>query len=117
MVVDVNDEGHITLVPSHGKEGEPQTKGQVDVRSASPNMYGGARGGKYAEYGGVSIEVRELLLECLLQCARIPTFMVDLWFNYDCDLSCGDLFEETVQFLSKVKRRSMGAVDSGLTLY
>ncbi|CAG8722278.1 16784_t:CDS:10, partial [Acaulospora morrowiae] len=46
-------------------------------------------------------EVRELLLESLGQFARDPSFMVDLWVNYDCNLDCGDLFEEVVKFLSK----------------
>ncbi|KAG9300462.1 hypothetical protein G9A89_010088 [Geosiphon pyriformis] len=45
-------------------------------------------------------EARELLLESLGQLARMSTFMVDLWVNYDCNLYCGDLFEEVVKFLS-----------------
>ncbi|KAI9318923.1 hypothetical protein BX666DRAFT_1854919 [Dichotomocladium elegans] len=103
MIIDVDEEGNITLVPSGGKEtiDHKTVATHVDVRSASPSVY--ARSGK--NYGidqnAPSPEVRELLLECLLQCSRIPTFMVDLWFNYDCDLSCGDLFEEIIQFLSK----------------
>lgn len=86
---------------------------QVDIRSGSPNMFLGKSNDYYparshkSSYSNsdpymIPGEVRELLLECLLQCARVPTFMVDLWFNYDCDLSCGDLFEELIQFLSKV---------------
>ncbi|KAL1914448.1 uncharacterized protein VTP21DRAFT_8900 [Calcarisporiella thermophila] len=46
-------------------------------------------------------EVRELLLEMLGQFARIPSFMVDLWVNYDCQLDCRDLFEEMIRFLCK----------------
>ncbi|CAG8513943.1 11930_t:CDS:10 [Ambispora gerdemannii] len=46
-------------------------------------------------------EVRELLLESLGQFSRTPTFMVDLWVNYDCNLYCGDLFEDVVKFLSR----------------
>ncbi|CAG8495510.1 3078_t:CDS:10 [Funneliformis caledonium] len=46
-------------------------------------------------------EVRELLLESLGQFARDPSFMVDLWVNYDCNIDCGDLFEDIVKFLSK----------------
>ncbi|KAI9494797.1 hypothetical protein BDB00DRAFT_817115 [Zychaea mexicana] len=108
MVIDVDEEGTISLVPSSTSkdtaasgEKAAAAKSHVDVRSGSPSVY--ARSGKNngSEYAMVSPEVRELLLECLLQCARIPTFMVDLWFNYDCDLSCGDLFEEIIQFLSK----------------
>lgn len=47
-------------------------------------------------------EVRELLLESLGHFARDPSFMVDLWVNYDCNVDCVDLFEEVVKFLSKV---------------
>lgn len=47
-------------------------------------------------------EVRELLLECLGQFARAPTFMVDLWVNYDCGLDCGDLFQDMIKFLTRV---------------
>lgn len=103
MVIDMDDEGNISLVQSSGKDGNDVKTGtgHVDVRSGSPNIYG-----KSSKSQGIdrntSPEVRELLLECLLQCSRIPTFMVDLWYNYDCDLSCGDLFEEAIQFLSKV---------------
>ncbi|KAG0329161.1 GDP/GTP exchange factor for ARF [Dissophora globulifera] len=46
-------------------------------------------------------EVRELLLECLGQFARSPTFMVDLWVNYDCGLDCSDMFQEMIKFLTR----------------
>jgi len=48
-------------------------------------------------------ESRELLLECLAQLARHPSFLVDLWVNYDCDMDCEDLFEKTVGFLTRVR--------------
>lgn len=48
-------------------------------------------------------ESRELLLECLAQLARHPSFLVDLWLNYDCDMDCEDLFEKTVGFLTRVR--------------
>lgn len=102
MVIDVNEDGVISLVSSSKENGEHRSAAasHVDVRSSSPSMY--SRSLKGNDYSPISAEVRELLLECLLQCARIPTFMVDLWFNYDCNLSCGDLFEEIIHFLSKV---------------
>lgn len=50
----------------------------------------------------VTGEVRELLLETLLQFARAPTFAAELWLNYDGDLgSPGHLLEESVKFLSR----------------
>ncbi|RUS18465.1 hypothetical protein BC937DRAFT_88745 [Endogone sp. FLAS-F59071] len=96
---DIDLDGSITLViptSDHLLERE---------RSSSPQP-GGPRSESRASVGRpdapvASGEVRELLLECLGQSARNPTFMVDLWVNYDCNLDCGDLFEETIKFLSR----------------
>lgn len=106
--VDVDDEGKITFVSS--RSDVDQRAGTVDIRSGSPNMFLGKstdyprqnKNYSTSEQMAITGEVRELLLESLLQFARMPTFMVDLWYNYDCDLTCGDLFEELIQFLSKV---------------
>lgn len=47
-------------------------------------------------------EVREMILECLGQFSRIPTFMVDLYVYCDGDLSCQThLFENLMRFLAK----------------
>ncbi|KDQ13235.1 hypothetical protein BOTBODRAFT_633172 [Botryobasidium botryosum FD-172 SS1] len=46
-------------------------------------------------------ETRELLLEVLGQLARRPSFMVDLWVNYDCDIKCEDVFERMIGFLTR----------------
>lgn len=47
-------------------------------------------------------ETRDLLLEALAHLARYPSFLVDLWVNYDCDMEREDLFEKTVGFLTRV---------------
>lgn len=47
-------------------------------------------------------ETRELMLETLHHLARHPSFMVDLYVNYDCDINCEDLFDKLLDFLSKV---------------
>ncbi|CAO3591629.1 unnamed protein product [Absidia cylindrospora] len=83
----------------------------ANSRTSSPNLFLGRstdyhqpkpyRTAHTTDQRMIPGEIRELLLECLVQCARMPTFMVDLWFNYDCDVSCGDLFEDLIQFLSK----------------
>ncbi|KIO27117.1 hypothetical protein M407DRAFT_73603 [Tulasnella calospora MUT 4182] len=44
---------------------------------------------------------RELMLETLAYIARQPTFMVDLWVNYDCDVNCEDLFERLISFMAR----------------
>ncbi|KAI8371498.1 uncharacterized protein BYT42DRAFT_595024 [Radiomyces spectabilis] len=108
VMADLDEDGSIGFVPFNRDTALEQRNGHHnDVRSVSPNMFLGKttdypRTGKgYPDHTVLSTEVRELLLECLLQCARNPTFMVDLWYNYDCDLTCGDLFEELIQFLSR----------------
>jgi brefeldin A-resistance guanine nucleotide exchange factor 1 len=109
--VDVDEEGNISFVPAlRGADADQTTR--VDVRSGSPNMFLGkstdyprhSKNYSSSEHMALTGEVRELLLESLVQFSRSPTFMVDLWYNYDCDLTCGDLFEELIQFLSKVNR-------------
>lgn len=47
-------------------------------------------------------ETRVLLMETLNHIARKPSFMVDLFVNYDCDVNCEDLFEKLIDFLTKV---------------
>ncbi|CAE6485000.1 unnamed protein product [Rhizoctonia solani] len=51
--------------------------------------------------GNVEPELRELMLETLVLLSREPSFMVDLWANYDCDVNCEDIFERLVGFLTK----------------
>lgn len=47
-------------------------------------------------------ETRNLVLETLSQISRHPSFMVDLYTNYDCDINCENLFERLIDFLTKV---------------
>ena len=47
-------------------------------------------------------ETRELILETLSHISRHPSFMVELYANYDCDVNCEDLFEKLIDFLTKV---------------
>ena len=48
-------------------------------------------------------ETRELLLSSLCNLALSqPTFVPDLWVNYDCDLNCEDIFDKLVNFLTAV---------------
>lgn len=46
-------------------------------------------------------ETRDLILETLSQISRHPSFMVDLYVNYDCDINCENLFERLIEFLTK----------------
>lgn len=47
-------------------------------------------------------DTRELLLETLSLISRHPSFMVDLYVNYDCDMNCEDMFERLIDFATKV---------------
>ncbi|KAJ3194456.1 GDP/GTP exchange factor for ARF [Irineochytrium annulatum] len=52
--------------------------------------------------GVVVAEVRELLLETMVQFFKNPTFATELWQNFDGDLLFpGHMFEEVIRFLSK----------------
>ncbi|KAG6819604.1 hypothetical protein H0H93_010328 [Arthromyces matolae] len=46
-------------------------------------------------------ETRNLILETLSQISRAPSFMVDLFANYDCDINCENLFERLIDFLTR----------------
>ncbi|KAJ3556534.1 hypothetical protein NM688_g1976 [Phlebia brevispora] len=46
-------------------------------------------------------DTRELLLETLSLISRHPSFMVDLYVNYDCDMNCENMFERLIEFGTK----------------
>lgn len=46
-------------------------------------------------------EQRELALDYLTQLWKLPTFVTELYLNYDCDLFCSNLFEDLTKLLSK----------------
>jgi golgi-specific brefeldin A-resistance guanine nucleotide exchange factor 1 len=48
-------------------------------------------------------ETRDLILESLIQVTSHPSFMVDLYTNYDCDINCENLFERLIDFLTKAR--------------
>ena len=47
-------------------------------------------------------EEREIALESLLEFCHEPALMQDLYWNYDCDVACTNLYETVVTTLSKV---------------
>lgn len=48
-------------------------------------------------------EMKEMALEALVQLWRIPSFVTELYINYDSDFYCSNLFEDLTKLLSKVK--------------
>ncbi|OLL26225.1 hypothetical protein NEOLI_002582 [Neolecta irregularis DAH-3] len=53
------------------------------------------------EGGNRTSDARELMVECMGGLARIPSFMVDLFVNYDCVIDRSDLCEDIIGFLSR----------------
>ncbi|EPS71757.1 hypothetical protein M569_02992, partial [Genlisea aurea] len=50
---------------------------------------------------GSSYRLQEVAMEALVDFCRQPTFVSELYANYDCDLSCNDLFEGIADLLSR----------------
>lgn len=46
-------------------------------------------------------EMKEMALEALVQLWRIPSFVTELYINYDCDFYCSNQFEDLTKLLSK----------------
>ena len=76
-----------------GTNAAPEADGEADkgIPLSSRVLVAPARG-----------ESRDLLLETLIHISRDPSFMVDLYINYDCDVNCENVFERLVDFLTKV---------------
>jgi len=59
------------------------------------------------EGGARRPDAREAMVECVGALARIPSFMVELYVNYDCDVDRSDLCEDVIGFLSRVSTHNM----------
>ncbi|CAM9639031.1 unnamed protein product, partial [Discosporangium mesarthrocarpum] len=59
---------------------------------------------------GYGPEQQELALESLLEFAREPALMLDLYINYDCDVQCTNLFETVCHALARHALPSTGQV-------
>ncbi|KAF9262202.1 Sec7-domain-containing protein [Marasmius fiardii PR-910] len=78
--------------PSTPAVGPPEVDSDIEQGSSTPTrvLVPPARG-----------ETRDLFLETLSQISRHPSFMVDLYTNYDCDINCENIFERLIEFLTK----------------
>uniref|UniRef100_A0A8C4T507 Golgi brefeldin A resistant guanine nucleotide exchange factor 1 n=1 Tax=Erpetoichthys calabaricus TaxID=27687 RepID=A0A8C4T507_ERPCA len=54
-----------------------------------------------AENTKIPYEMKELSLGAVVELLQIPSFVPELYINYDCDFYCSDLFEELIKLLSK----------------
>lgn len=50
---------------------------------------------------GASYQQQEVAMETLVDLCRQPTFMSEMYVNYDCDISCSNVFEDLANLLSK----------------
>jgi brefeldin A-resistance guanine nucleotide exchange factor 1 len=81
-----------TPVPASPALGPPEKGSETGISTPSRVLVTPARG-----------ETRDLILETLSQISRHPSFMVDLYINYDCDINCENVFERLIDFLTKVE--------------
>ncbi|XP_058787530.1 ARF guanine-nucleotide exchange factor GNOM-like [Vicia villosa] len=50
---------------------------------------------------GVSYQQQEVLMEALVDLCRQKTFMLEMFINFDCDITCSNVFEDIANLLSK----------------
>ena len=50
---------------------------------------------------GASYQQQEVAMEALVDFCRHKTFIVEMYANFDCDITCSNVFEEIVNLLSK----------------
>ncbi|KAJ8546039.1 hypothetical protein K7X08_018622 [Anisodus acutangulus] len=50
---------------------------------------------------GASYQLQEVAMETLVDFCRQHMFVVEMYANYDCDISCSNIFEELANLLSK----------------
>ncbi|KAI3972373.1 hypothetical protein MKW92_033061 [Papaver armeniacum] len=55
-----------------------------------------------SKHGDSSYQQQEVLMEALVDLCRQKTFMAELYANFDCDISCCNLFEDVSNLLSRV---------------
>ena len=53
------------------------------------------------EGGSRKPDAREAMVECIGGLSRIPSFLVELYVNYDCEVDRGDLCEDLIGLLSR----------------
>ncbi|KAI8618119.1 hypothetical protein BC830DRAFT_1110414 [Chytriomyces sp. MP71] len=98
-VGDASNEGVLSM--ANNDPDRPSSVASITSRASvvSPTSSGSLNG---AGRNVLVAEARELLLETMVQCCRIPGFFTELWVNFDGDSQChGNLYEEVVRFLSK----------------
>ncbi|GJU07381.1 ARF guanine-nucleotide exchange factor GNOM-like protein [Tanacetum coccineum] len=50
---------------------------------------------------GAKYQLQEVAMETIVDLCRQPAFIYEMYANYDCDISCSNIFEDLVNLLSK----------------
>lgn len=50
---------------------------------------------------GSSYQQQEVAMEALVDLCRQPSFTIEMYANFDCDITCGNVFEDLANLLSK----------------
>ncbi|EKM82858.1 hypothetical protein AGABI1DRAFT_118287 [Agaricus bisporus var. burnettii JB137-S8] len=82
------------------RPGTPATPNSEDGRSDPEKIHTNFHTSSKVHVPPARGEIRDLILETLGQIADQPSFMVDLYSNYDCDVNCENLFEKLIDFLT-----------------
>ncbi|KAJ3076852.1 GDP/GTP exchange factor for ARF [Podochytrium sp. JEL0797] len=102
---DVNDTPKDSSTSTTPGDERTRPSSAASLRSSTTNNSSSTQQQGYSNVAGRNVlvaEVRELLLETMVQCCRIPGFFTELWVNFDGDDGCqGNLYEEVVRFLCK----------------
>lgn len=64
------------------------------------HIYTGAITSQGAQY--IAYEQQEITLETIVALCQEPSFVIDVYIAYDCDVHFGNLFAKLVDFLYKV---------------
>ncbi|KAG5518758.1 hypothetical protein PMAC_002729 [Pneumocystis sp. 'macacae'] len=51
--------------------------------------------------GSKEINIKEVIMECIFSLVQAPSFMVDLFVNYDCEINMCNLCEDIIYFFSR----------------
>jgi brefeldin A-resistance guanine nucleotide exchange factor 1 len=87
------------------RPGTPATPNSEDGRSDPEKIHANFHTSPKVHAPPARGEIRDLILETLGQIFNQPSFMVDLYTNYDCDINCENLFEKLIDFLTHVSAR------------
>eukprot|EP01135_Chromosphaera_perkinsii_P011177 Nk52_evm4s2356 gene=Nk52_evmTU4s2356 len=55
----------------------------------------------HEEHHMTTFDHQIVALETIVQFCHIPSFVVELFLNYDCDVNCSNMFDNLMKFLSK----------------